>query len=611
MCKITTVCKFGDSRRLIHELDDESINCVVTSPPYWNLRDYEADGQFGSESTPLEYINNLSGLFLDIKDKLTDDGNVFVNISDTYSKKGADVPSKCKCMIPERFAWQMIQDGWILRDEIVWCLSGKTQVYVKTKKRETKMEIRDLYKHDCSNVKLWNGEKWTQMLGISKTTNRQDTLAIHLRNGEIINCTEKHQFPTTSGLKNAEDLKQGDILQSTILPEPAYTKDCVIDEDAAWFIGLYLAEGSMSGTTIQIAGHVKEQDRWSYLQYIVQKYGGTITRTIDGNRMDIRVYGAVLRGLLKEFINGNTAYRKHFAPSIWQYSNKFLNAVLDGYLHGDGHFDILNNRWRLGFTHNKHLANDIRTLCARLGYHLSLRLGTSTCNGKKFPCYLGDLRKHRSGHFNERSSYEIVGICGSKTTTVYDIGVEDDPHLFALASGVLTHNCKPNAMPSSVKDRLTPMYEKIYHFTKSKKYYYDLDSIRVPHKTNIKRDHKTYKGKYKGNDNAVKYSGSPMARTQRGNPEPKDYHPKGKNPGNVWSVTTKPFPQAHFACFPPDLIERPIIAGCPEGGTVLDPFGGSGTTAQVCEQLDRECLLFELNPDYSEIIEYRMNKVCV
>ena len=88
----------------------------------------------------------------------------------------------------------------------------------------------------------------------------------------------------------------------------------------------------------------------------------------------------------------------------------------------------------------------------------------------------------------------------------------------------------------------------------------------------------------------------------------KQNHPLGKNKRNVWTITTKPFKDAHFATFPKDLIEPCIKAGCPEGGVVLDPFGGAGTTGIVAQSLNRTAILIELNPDYIQIAKKRIDK---
>jgi DNA modification methylase len=79
-----------------------------------------------------------------------------------------------------------------------------------------------------------------------------------------------------------------------------------------------------------------------------------------------------------------------------------------------------------------------------------------------------------------------------------------------------------------------------------------------------------------------------------------------RNKRSVWTVSTKPFNEAHFATFPPDLIEPCILAGCPEGGTVLDPFGGAGTTGLVADRHHRDAILVELNPEYVEMARKRI-----
>lgn len=82
-----------------------------------------------------------------------------------------------------------------------------------------------------------------------------------------------------------------------------------------------------------------------------------------------------------------------------------------------------------------------------------------------------------------------------------------------------------------------------------------------------------------------------------------------KNKRSVWSVNVKPYKEAHFATYPPELIKPCILAGCPEGGTVLDPFGGSGTTAQVAMENKRSAILCELNPEYVQLINHRLAQV--
>ena len=87
-------------------------------------------------------------------------------------------------------------------------------------------------------------------------------------------------------------------------------------------------------------------------------------------------------------------------------------------------------------------------------------------------------------------------------------------------------------------------------------------------------------------------------------------HPNGKrSKRSVWTISTKPYKEAHFAVFPPDLVEPCVLAGCPVGGTVLDPFGGSGTTAGVAMKQDKNAILCELSPEYIKLIPKRIQAI--
>jgi DNA modification methylase len=145
-----------------------------------------------------------------------------------------------------------------------------------------------------------------------------------------------------------------------------------------------------------------------------------------------------------------------------------------------------------------------------------------------------------------------------------------------LRQDIIWH--KPNPMPESVRDRCTKAHEYIFLMSKSGKYYYDAEAI---------------KGRQRGeNGGGVEY----------------DHDTTKSNKRSVWTVTTQPYPGAHFATFPPKLIEPCILAGCPEGGVVLDPFLGSGTTSAVARPLGRRTVGVELSRDYSEIAANRLRQ---
>ena len=167
-------------------------------------------------------------------------------------------------------------------------------------------------------------------------------------------------------------------------------------------------------------------------------------------------------------------------------------------------------------------------------------------------------------------------------------------HGWYLRSEIIWH--KPNPMPESVKDRPTSAHEKIYLFAKNRKYYYDADAVKEKARTKPVVRNKSAEG-YQAD----------YPKGERFSEGERTYGDGYANKRNVWTVTTKPFKGAHFTVFPTDLIEPCIKAGCPKGGTVLDPFGGSGTTGLVANNLGRDAILIELNEEYVEIAKKRLN----
>jgi DNA modification methylase len=153
---------------------------------------------------------------------------------------------------------------------------------------------------------------------------------------------------------------------------------------------------------------------------------------------------------------------------------------------------------------------------------------------------------------------------------------------------------KPNPMPESVKDRCTKSHEYIFLLSKSDKYYYDAKAIMEPARNRGTRDRSEMRSGT--TDPKLKHHGL-QGKPYEENPT--------RNKRDVWTVTTKAYKGAHFATFPKELIRPCILAGCPKGGTVLDPFGGSGTTGEVAQEEGRDAVLIELNPNYIPLIHTR------
>ena len=641
---------------------------------------HRIDDQIGIEEDMDEYLRRLVVVFREVRRVLRPDGTFWLNIGDstaggragrtdeeeaslrarhdgtsTRPKAGRAggagsrraVPRGLKqkdlCMIPARLAIALQADGWWLRSEIVWCLSGGTYVYARTPRRGVCVVlVKDLARYDGA-LELWNGSRWTRMLGVSPSRKDGREIEITLRSGERIQCSATHMFPTSRGLAAASDLVVGDVLVRCRLPEPDAPKDCAIDEDAAWFAGLYLAEGSRSDDTIQLAGHAREEDRWTRVQRVAAKYGGSTTRTVSGNRMDIRVHGRMLVAILEELVRGRVARDKGFGSAVWRYSDRFVDAMLRGYLEGDGHWDAKNQRWRLGFTRNYNLERDLRVACARLGYRLRLTMAFAKYQNGRRQIFRGEIRTTAHvGHWNERDYAEVVCIRPARVRSLYDIGVADEPHIFAIASGILTHNSKANPLPEPVTSRPSRAHEMVYLLSPSSEYFYDSVAVRGPVSGGAHHRGNGVHPKAAAAPDGTRANGSFCAAVR----ELVD----DRNLRDVWTLATEQTPYEHFACYPERLVEPCVLAGTSEHGAcaecgapwsrvterrrgrsserasrdataavtrgwepgcscnapvvpcvVLDPFAGTATTGVVARRFGRDFVGFDLNPAYASI----------
>ena len=227
-----------------------------------------------------------------------------------------------------------------------------------------------------------------------------------------------------------------------------------------------------------------------------------------------------------------------------------------------------------------------------------LNIGDSYCNSNGFarasPEYQREGRNNMPANDRKLDKLHATGL---KTKDL--IGI---PWMLAFAlradgwylrQDIIWH--KPNPMPESVQDRCTKAHEYIFLLSKSQKYYYDHEAIKE--QSLSKSEGIRFGGNKYGDNNDPKYA------TKSGNVS-KEYEVANKR--SVWSVPVKPYSGAHFAVFPQELIEPCILAGAPVGGIVLDPFMGSGTTAQVAQNLGRQYIGCELNTDYKPLQDKRV-----
>ena len=159
---------------------------------------------------------------------------------------------------------------------------------------------------------------------------------------------------------------------------------------------------------------------------------------------------------------------------------------------------------------------------------------------------------------------------------------------------------KPNPMPESVRDRCTKSHEYIFLFSKKPKYYFDNAAIAETLAESSKKRLSQDVENQQGSERVPGKTNGAMKAVSKG---------ETRNKRSVWTVSTKPYKGAHFATFPPDLIKPCILAGCPTGGTVIDPFGGSGTVAGVAIKHGRKAIICELNDAYHELIPKRVESI--
>lgn len=165
-----------------------------------------------------------------------------------------------------------------------------------------------------------------------------------------------------------------------------------------------------------------------------------------------------------------------------------------------------------------------------------------------------------------------------------------------LRQDIIWH--KPNPMPESVTDRCTKAHEYVFLFSKSQKYYFDNEAIKEEAQTEPMSRNRHEEGYNPSYAKGARFSAGERVYGEDGK----------RNKRSVWTVTTRPYSGAHFATFPPDLIEPCILAGAPEGGIVLDPFMGSGTTAHTALRAGRKYVGCELNGEYIKLANKRLSQ---
>lgn len=352
---------------------------------------------------------------------------------------------------------------------VLWCLSGGTEVYAKIGERHTKIRLKDLHRVD-RQVSLWDGQRWNRLVAMQRKPRQGNELQFTLQSGEVVNCTPEHRWPTQRGVLRADHMEVGDIIQSTRLPGSPSTEPAYLPDEIGWLVGLYLADGNIfkgkRNVGFQIAGHIDHDHIHDPLERLVADYHGKVSfRTCDGTKKkDAVIYSRVLVAVLREYIAGDGSYKKHLKSSCWERSDVFLHAILEGYLEGDGCRIEAEGEgiWQLKFCDNKQLASDIRTLCARLGVCLSLRRRRQ---GDGY-VWRGRIRMRPAkesfiAKMDSPGAVTDISPADWRCDYYYDVAVESEPHLFALASGILSHNCEVYTPPGGKTRMIGSFYDTV------------------------------------------------------------------------------------------------------------------------------------------------------
>lgn len=462
-----------DVIRGLGQLEDESVHCCVTSPPYWGLRDYGTAGQLGLEKTPEEYTARMVDVFREVRRVLRDDGTVFLNLGDSY----------------------------------------------------------------YGGAKYGNGDR-------PEPDSKADGSFSENLGGEHIDASQNRSLGILCPV-------HGRILESFLR-----------------------SQGYISGQNVRLPN---------------------VDSTLQSNHSDDAIQGqrqkaspGVGPGVSFQSSKQNESSPQHQGAIPLSDSSSFSQGGVSGKILGEPQS-----------SDKKACTCGIETLMDALSHHNSGKVSSVLA----YPHFTTTSLKPK----------DLVGIPWRVAFALQADG-------WYLRSDIIW--AKPNPMPESVTDRPTKAHEYIFLMSKSQKYYYDAEAIKEP-------------SAYPGGPNSPQSIASPYGQgftrnsrdsfkreeskrsevhpgqsvgTHRSDRADNDYALDSRNKRSVWTVSTQPFPEAHFAVFPPKLIEPCVLAGCPEGGTVLDPFCGSGTTGIVSINNARDFVGIELNPEYVEMAKARIKR---
>ena len=598
--KVSTVFH-GDAAVLLKKFPADFFRCCITSPPYWGLRDYNAAGQIGAEDDPQEYIQRLVSIFEEVRRVLTADGTLWVNIGDSYTSgnRGYRAPDKknpVRAMsyraktpkglkpkdlvgIPWRLAFALQETGWYLRSDIIWekgnampeCLGPSTMVFIRTHGWISRISLGQLALLPVF-PEILGPQGWVQIKHVWRT--KKPAMSLEASRVERVICSPEHRFPISSDRrrervteKDARDIRHegyadyflycpiGRFLSPTIHTWMGHP----LERALGYLLGVYAAEGGHDGERgfrIKLTIGAHEQAFAKTIRECLDNYSIEATEILDDSSLSFHFSAEWFTRIVDAFISGDVKTKALNIELLLNCPEEFRRALLEGYIDGDGSART-HGGW-IAVSASRRLRDDLSTLASSLGIitskgqrvELDKRTGNTYSSHALWTPYI-QRRKTKSGM---EGIYQVPPRHRHllhETREMIDLEVEGG--LFLIGDGLVTHN--------SVRDRPTKSHEYIFLLSKSPKYYYDYENVRESN---------------------------------------------GRNRRTVWSIPTEPFLGAHFATFPPKLVEPCVLAGSRPDDWVLDPFFGAGTVGVVCEQQRRKYVGIELNPKYVQLAVERI-----
>ena len=593
----------GDTLSILKTLPDESIDLIITSPPYYGLRDYQVDGQIGLEKDFEEYLKKLLAITAELKRVLKKTGQLWWNHGDAYGGSlqghGASQPSetgfqkpagidkrycknkpplanmkqKCLLMQPERLAIRMIDEqGWLLRNKIVWakavllkkenrtigggmptCLLPETEVYIK---QETgivvPITLGELVELNTENLLILSPTGWKKIKNMWKVEHDK-TMKFKVGSSSEIESSLQHKFPISHDnrrkryeIKEVQNLRIGKnkmLDRFLFKPIADFIEDknlelCnkVLTYRLGKFIGLYAAEGGFADYSKFKSYQGKftlnklEDDLCQDIIWGLRLFGVYFKITKIKNYQTIVFSSREIKEFISRFVLGKCKEKRLDMVSILNTNKKFRQGIFDGLIAGDGHIDK-NKRISFGSV-SRQLRDDLYLLASSVGLLASKseEHEKDKRTGKVYDAYLLtipiSLQKEKNVGEREfvkrkpfvkgkpplaiyKNEFEAKTLKFSNPQIIkgnkwlIDIEVEDG--LFLINGGIVSHN--------STSDRFNESSEFLYFFVKNKKYYSNLNEVRIPHQTFENRpagvvrarewnyDSKYNKFNYRPNDN--------------------------------------------------------------------------------------------------------------